>query len=141
MTTISQVDIGSILSFDTHARTVLGTVFEKVVLEGVLTARVAAALGVDINAIHAQVYPYLPQGVPNDPYSYSWVRVRTAADQYVTIGAPYIIDGTIVVGNGGDMLLTFLNRSEAEMENIKAALASNNIRIDKTEIVTPDPEV
>lgn len=61
MTTIYDVRIGQRVSFEVYPAAVLGNNFKDVRLEGIISARTAASYGMDIQALHANVYPTLPR--------------------------------------------------------------------------------
>ncbi len=77
MTSIYDIQIGQRFSFEVYPSAILGNNFQDVRLEGIVSARTAAAYGVDIQALHANVYPTLPAGMaPNDPIQYPYVRIQ-----------------------------------------------------------------
>jgi hypothetical protein len=125
MTTINDIAIGQRFSFETYSPGRLGNGFQDVRLEGVMSAQMAANFGVDIYALHQNVYASLPQGTPNDPTQYGWVRFATQSGEYQIIGIPYIRPESIMLSTGGTFNLVFQNKTDTDLQRIMTALSAN----------------
>lgn len=121
----SQLPIESIVSFNLYPVAVLGAnVSGAKVIVPAMDASVAVRLGVDIQAIHANVYPTLPTSTPNDPTQYPWVGLELANGQTMFIGLPYIVDNTLVVASASSIQFTVDNVEPADQNAILQALAA-----------------
>jgi len=125
MTAISDVQIGQRFSFDVYPAAVLGNNFRDVRLEAIISARTAASYGVDIQALHANVYPTLPPGVPDDPFQYSYVRVEMKSGEFTVIGVPWIRAETIAISASGKATLVFTDVTQTDIDRILLACSSN----------------
>lgn len=93
--TLADLPIGSVVSFDTYAPAVLGTNYKNCTIMSHLDARDAQALGSDVLARHTNIYPSLPSGTPNDPYSYFFVKVKLLNGNYDYLGVCWVRKETI----------------------------------------------
>lgn len=134
MTTINEINIGQRFSFETYAPGRLGNNYKDVRLEGTMSAQMAANYGVDVYALHQNVYNSLPPGVPNDPMQYPWVRIQMPNGEYVCLGVPYIRTESIVVSNGGSYVLTFQNKTDADIQRILTSLSAIGQSPDSTQV-------
>lgn len=137
MTAINEVQIDQRFSFEVYPTEIIGNGFKDMKMEGVISARTAASFGVDIVSMHAQVYPSLPAGVPNDPYQYSWVRLTHANGVITTLGVPWIRAESITVQSGGRVIMTFENKTQSDIDRMVNALSSNgyspnDVRVEST---------
>lgn len=134
MTTINEISIGQRFSFETFAPGRLGNNYKDVRLEGMMTAQMAANFGVDIYALHQNVYNSLPPGVPNDPLQYSWVRIQMPNGEYLCLGAPYIRQESIMISAGGSLTLTFQNKTDTDIQRILTSLSAIGVSPDSTQV-------
>lgn len=135
MPSIYDVQIGQRFSFEVYPTSIIGNNFQDVRLEGILSARAAASYGVDIEALHANVYPTLPEGtVPNDPFQYSYIRIQYPSGEYGVIGIPWIRPESIVLSQGGKVMLTFDDKTQVDLDRILLALSSNGYRPDDVRV-------
>lgn len=128
---IYEVQIGQRFSFEVYPTSILGNQFQDVRLEGILSARSAASYGVDIEALHANVYPTLPQGsTPNDPFVYGYIRIQYPSGEFAVLGIPWIRQDTIQIATGGRITLTFEDKTQADLDRMLLSLSSNGYRPD-----------
>lgn len=135
MTTINEIGIGKRFSFETYAPGRLGNNYKDVRLEGTMSAQMAANYGVDIYALHQNVYNSLPPGVPNDPLQYPWVRIQMPNGEYLCLGIPYIRQESIVASTGGSLTLTFQNKTDSDIQRILASLSAIGYSPDSTQVI------
>ena len=86
----------AVYSFDVYPVAILGASFANVTVMGTIdeaTAREKLATA----EIHAQVYPFLPSGTPDDPTAYDYLRFKTLTGETVTIGIPWIKPESVVL--------------------------------------------
>lgn len=135
MPSIYDVQIGQRFSFEVYPTSIIGNNFQDVRLEGILSARAAASYGVDIEALHANVYPTLPQGsAPNDPFQYSYIRIQYPSGEYAVLGIPWIRQESIAISNGGKLTLSFEDKTQVDLDRILMALSSNGYRPDAVNV-------
>lgn len=136
MPSINDVQIDQRFSFEVYPASIIGNNFKDVKLDGIISARSATTFGVDIVSLHAQVYPTLPPGTPNDPFKYSWVRVTYPNGETVTLGVPWIRPESIVVSAGGRVTIMFENKSQSDVDRMLLALSSNGFRPDDVQVAS-----
>lgn len=133
---IYNVQIGQRFSFEVYGTSVLGNNFKDVRLEGIISAATAAAYGVDIEALHAAVYPTLPQGsAPINPFQYNYIRIQYPSGEYAILGIPWIRPETVEVAEGGTLTLSFQDKTPSDVDRILMALSSNGYRPDEIQVV------
>ena len=121
---ITQVQIGQRLSFEVYPSAILGN-FKDVVLDGFLSADSARAFGLDIYALHANVYRTLPSTTPNDPTQYAYVRVKHPNGTYSILGIPYIRPESIRLSTHGVLTLRFDGVSQQDQTRILNAVSAS----------------
>ena len=132
---IYDVQINQRFSFEVYPTAVLGNNFKDVRLEGIISARTAAAYGADIEALHANVYPTLPAGtVPNDPFQYGYIRIQYPSGEFAILGIPWIRPDSIQLSTGGRITLSFEDKTQADLERMLLALSSNGYRPDDIKV-------
>lgn len=129
--TLNDIRLNDRFSFEVYPTSRLNNQFRNVRLEGMLNAATAVNSGVDIQALHANIYPSLPPGtVPNDPFQYDYIRIQHPNGEYSTIGIPWIRQETIELSQSSQIVLTFNNRTEDDLNRIIMALRSNGFSPD-----------
>lgn len=121
---INQINIGQKFSFEVYPSAVLGY-FRDVVLDSRLSADGARSFGVDVDALHANVYRTLPNGVPNDPNAYDYIRVRHANGTYSVVGVPYIRGESIQMSTFGVLTLRFDGINQQDQQRILNAVSAS----------------
>lgn len=125
MTSLNEVQIGQRFSFQVYPTAIIGNTFADVIMEGFISADIARAYNFDIYSMHANVYPTLPAGTPNDPTQYSYIMIRLANGERQIIGTPWIRQDTIAISTGGTFQLTFSNKTQLDLERALTALSAN----------------
>lgn len=121
---INQINIGQKFSFEVFPSAVLGY-FRDVVLDCRLSANGARSFGVDVDALHANVYRTLPSTVPNDPNAYDYIRVRHANGTYTIVGVPYIRAESIQMSTFGVLTLRFEGVNQQDQQRILNAVSAS----------------
>lgn len=134
-TELSAIKIGQRFSFEVYPSAILGNNFNDVTLDSIMSPESARSFGVDIFAMHANVYRTLPSIVPNDPLKYSWVRVKMPNGGYIVLGEPYIRAESIVISSTGVLNLSFIGVSQTDQTRILNALSANGYKPDLNELV------
>lgn len=89
----------------------------------------------DTQAMHVNVYPYLPSGTPNNPASYNWIKVRLASGQISVLGVPWINPESIVQVESRTAKVTIEDISADDLQGIRNALVTNGYTNIKVELV------
>lgn len=121
---INQINIGQKFSFEVYPSAVLGY-FRDVMLDCRLSANGARSFGVDVDALHANVYRTLPASVPNDPNVYDYIRVRHPNGTYSVVGVPYIRPASIQISTFGILTLRFEGVNQQDQQRILNAVSAS----------------
>lgn len=134
------LQLSAIYSFEVYPFAVYGTKFKNVKVLSVLDPNTAQALGLDIRARHAQVYPTLPASTPNDPTKYNYVRLQLPSGETEIIGLPWIIENTIETVSLGKHFIEVDNSASTDTSKIVKALAANGIQVTKIQFQSATPQ-
>lgn len=88
--------VGQNYSFDVYPSNILGTNFKNVKLLAILDCDSANGI-IQTKPMHINVFPYLPQGTPNNPEQYNYLKILTASGAVTAIGIPWIKESTVTV--------------------------------------------
>lgn len=127
-------NVGDTISFDLYPENIIGASMTNVLVLGVLDADTLNALGKDPIGMHAQVYPSLPPGTPNDAYGYSYLKLQSPNRQVSYIGMPWIKQDTVVLTNEVDIVVRIRRKKAQDVTSIAAALSSNGHVLDPDSI-------
>lgn len=116
--------IGKVVDFSTFA-TITSNIYRSVKVVGILDAASAIALGLDAPAMHAKVFPTLPEGSINDYRKYPYVRIQHPNGSYESIGIPWIVPATIVVKQSSVITAVFEGVGPGDVEKIRQMAALN----------------
>lgn len=134
MATLAELPLNSTVSFDTHAPTVLGTMFKNAKVLAHVDMD-TARFWIDPEAMHINVYPFLAgMGVPDDPASYSYVKVKLANGTSTAVGLPWIKGDSIKVFTETSIQITVDGVGPDDRANIIQALAANGYKAAKVEL-------
>ncbi len=123
MSTAYQID--QVYSFNVFPVALLGNNFQNVTVQALLDANTAQILGVDIQAIHRQIYPLLPPGTPSDPTKYTYLKVRLQSGAVSILAVPWIDDTTVSLVSSATIVVTIGNVSSLDQARIQACLVQN----------------
>jgi len=130
MAILDKLTLGTTVTFDTYPAAIIGTTFEDVKILGFFDKGTANAY-IDADSMHANVFPTLPNGTPNDPDDYTFVKVQHPNGNFSVIGIPWIIESSIVIINKGKLTLVLDNITIEDRERIVSAIAANGYKISK----------
>lgn len=116
--------VGRSYNFKVFPADLLGNNFNQVTVLGVINADIAQ-LQLDINALHAQVYPYLPSGTPNNPRGYDYVFIRTQSGETTVLGITWIDLSTVVEISSGTIIAEIPNCTSSDIQRVREALSAN----------------
>lgn len=132
MTAMTKLKIGDTVSFDLWSTYFFNGSFKNVKVMSILDIDDAKAY-IDPVALHVSIYPSLPEGTPNRPDGYNYVKVKHQNGSISCIGIPWIREDTITAISG--QFVHFVVEGGAEMrERVVQALAANNIPITSVEV-------
>lgn len=125
---------GDTVTFTVYPTAILGTKYTSVKVLSILDYETAKSF-VDVDALHRNIYPTLPNGlVPNDPSQYDYVKLRFSNGASDIIGLPWINASTIVVSSSQNIQLTFTNLSPVDQNRLKQVVQANGFVIESTVI-------
>lgn len=112
-------------SFDVYPTAVLGTGFKRVTVQAVLDYDTALGF-YDVEALQRNVYSFLPQGTPDRPQDYDYLKLVTEDNIQTIIAVPWINEDTIVLVQSlkAQVVIEDLT-SAADIERIRACLSQN----------------
>lgn len=123
MLNISQITLGSVVTFELWPSMIIGNKFEHVKIEGILNFDDANKY-IDVAAMHVQVYPTLPGGTPNNPKSYYYLKLRLLSGDATVIGIPWIKEDTFTLISSTSIRFTIPNISHDDEQIIRAQLGA-----------------
>lgn len=129
MLSTTAIPINAIVSFELYASSVLGTGYQGAKILAILDADSAFAY-IDPPAMHANVYPSLPAGVPDAYDGYSYLKLKLASGQVTAIGIPWIKDDTFTVSTTRKMQITIDNVSPDNQNKVLLALSAAGFSVD-----------
>lgn len=123
--TLSELPIGSTVSFETYAPQIIGAVIQNAVVLSHLDADSVRMLGGDPYSKHAQVYPLLPTGTVDDAASYTYLKLKLVSTEIAYIGLPWIREETIVATQRRRAVVKIEDVGPSDVNEIGLALSSN----------------
>lgn len=114
-------------SFEVHPSEILGNDFKNVVVLGVVIPTIAQSF-IDIEALHVQVFPYLPVGTPDDARGYDYVVLKTISGETTVLGLPWIKQNTITSVEAGTMLVEIQEVTSQDIQRVSDALVANGFK-------------
>lgn len=113
-----------VYTFTLYPSYVFDTDFKNITALGVVDYEIASKYA-DIYPLHAQVYPSLPNGTPNDPKAYNYLLLKTTAGNTLAIGIPWIKESTIVLVESRTIQVLVGGVSASDIQSIRNALVQN----------------
>lgn len=117
-------EIKGIYSFNTIAPAILGNAFTNVKVLGIIDS-VLASQFISPHIRHADLYPFMPSGTPDDPTQYNYLMVQLASGEKTVLAMPWIDESSIQKITVTTITVTFSNASNADVERIREVLALN----------------
>ncbi len=111
-------------NFEVFPSLLLGNNFKNVTILGIIHPSIAQNF-LDLEAIHAQVYAYLPEGTPDNARGYDYVMIKSLSGDTTVLGMPWINQETIVNVESGTMIVEILNVTSQDIQRVSDALAAN----------------
>ena len=113
------------ISFDTLAPSILGTKFERVKVLGVLDSASAAQLGVDVVAMHRNIFPLLPAGTPDQIDAAPYLKLQLANGTFTAVSLNWINLDTVTVFESTSAAFTVSNIGPSDITRITDILKAN----------------
>jgi hypothetical protein len=118
-------NLRSVYSFSLYPIAALGAGYTNATIMAIMDTATANR-EIDTQALHALVYPTLPNGsAPNDPNGYDYVKIKTSAGRTTILGLPWIDPSSVVLVDSTTIVATISNVSAGDLATIKNALAAN----------------
>ena len=118
------VPLGSTVSFQVYPSSIIGTIFTSCKMSAIYDYDTASKY-IDVNGYHLNVFPFLPDGTPNDPTQYNYVKIDLVSGENEIIGVPWIIEDSVVVHKKGAITFTIEETAYEDIEKINRLLAAN----------------
>lgn len=120
---LGKFTLNSRVSFQVYPSALYGDIFKNCVPTDQISAASGVKFGVDPEAEHAKVYPFLPSGTKDDARSYSWLVLTLEDGQQRVIGLPWIKVDTIVSVTVTNAVATIPGIGSGDVEKIRLALS------------------
>lgn len=120
----SPFEIKGVYNFDVYPSAILGTSFQNVTILSIMDYESALNFG-DIASLHINVFPYLPDGTPDDPTATDYVRIRTSSGVATILGVNWINLLTIEQVNSRRAVVTVEGVTNSDVPRIINALVQN----------------
>lgn len=122
---IQTVEPGTRLSFEVYPTSIIGNTFENVKMKGIYDPTTARRFGADIESLHANIYPTLPQGsTDDDPYSYNYVEIEQPSGERKIIGVKWIKPESIKIQSTSRVTMVFEDMSPTNLERVRQSLSA-----------------
>lgn len=128
------LNFNSTISFDVYPAAIIGARFENVKVLGILD-KDTAKHWIDPEAMHINVYPTLPPGVPDDADQYQYVKLKHVNGNISVVGIPWIRIDTIEISQLGTLTITINEVGPEDRDRIIRALAANGYRTSKVSLL------
>lgn len=120
---------GAIVDFNVVAPEILGEGFTSCKITSVLDEDDANRLGLDVKAMHQNLYPLVKaNGIPDDPSTYDFVKVTKVSGGTAILWVPWIIESTIAVVSRNKIQVILEDVGSDDVAIVKAALESNGYK-------------
>lgn len=117
---------GAIVDFNVVAPEILGEGFTSCKITSVLDEDDANRLGLDVKAMHQNLYPLVKaNGIPDDPSAYDFVKVTKVGGSTAILWVPWIIESTIAPVSRNKIQVIIEDVGANDVATVKAALESN----------------
>lgn len=111
-------------SFDVYPSPILGTGFSNCTVLSIMDHD-SAALQVDTMALHAQVYPYLPTGTPDDPTLFTYLKIRLPSGDTTILGSSWVNMATVQEITRTTIVATIKNVTPNDLDTVRRVLLAN----------------
>lgn len=114
------LSINSYYNFSVYANSVLGAEYRNVKLVSVMNYQTAVKFS-NVTLTHKQVYPYLPEGTPQDLTKYTYYLFKNKEVDLV-LADVWIVESSIEIAQGMNYYLELKNISSSKMAMVRDQL-------------------
>lgn len=116
--------IRQVYNFDMYAPAILSTGYKGATVLAVMDYETAAREA-DIRSIHVNVFPFLPDGTPNDFRAYDYIKIKTTAGNTVVLGLAWIKADTVTSVESRTITARITGVGAADVPRVRNALIQN----------------
>lgn len=121
----SPFSIKNVYNFDVYPSSILGTNFQNVTVLSIMDYETALSMGADAAGNHANMYPLLPEGTPDDPSATDYIRILTSSGVKTILAVSWIDLSTLELVESRTAVVTIEGVTANDVPNIIAALNQN----------------
>ena len=123
---IAEFQIGKVYSFNTRSPVFLGAVQQRVKLKSIVDADMARRYE-PIDQLHAEIYPTLPPGTPNDPNALTYYIFEGLNKKLIILADSWIDVSSVEVIEYVTISVNIPRASLSDVEKVRMALSAANI--------------
>jgi hypothetical protein len=116
-------------SFNTHAPAILGASVRNATLIAILDYDVATSF-ITPNTSHANVFPHLPSGTPNNPQKYTYLLFQTENGNRIVYANVWIDEATIKEKTTSTLTVVIENAVGGDETKIRDLLALSGYKFE-----------
>ena len=121
------LNIGKVYSFNTKSPVFLGASIERAKLKSIVDADTARRFA-PIDQLHAQIYPTLPTGTPNDVNASTYYIFEGMNKSTIVFSEDWIVESSIEVIEHIEIVVTIPRASLSDIQKVRTALSAANIK-------------
>lgn len=114
-------------SFNTKSPVFLGASIERAKLKSIVDADTARRFA-PIDQLHAQIYPTLPTGTPNDVNASTYYIFEGMNKSTIVFSEDWIVESSIEVIEHIEIVVTVPRASLSDIQKVRTALSAANIK-------------
>ena len=113
-----------VYSFNVYPSPILGNGYKNVTVLAILDYSTAIGFA-DIEAVHENVFKYLPAGTPNRPQDFDYLLIRTESGVNTVVGIPWIVEESIQLIESLKINVVIEGASTSDVERLRGCLSQN----------------
>ena len=121
------LNIGKVYSFNTKSPVFLGASIERAKLKSIVDADTARRFA-PIDQLHAQIYPTLPTGTPNDVNASTYYIFEGMNKSTVVMSEDWIVESSIEIIEHVEITVMIPRASLSDIQKVRTALSAANIK-------------
>ena len=114
-------------SFNTKSPVFLGASIERAKLKSIVDTDTARRFA-PIDQLHAQIYPTLPTGTPNDVNASTYYIFEGMNKSTIVFSEDWIVESSIEVIEHIEIVVTVPRASLSDIQKVRTALSAANIK-------------
>lgn len=118
------VRINDTISFSVYPSAIIGTTFSYCQITAVLDYDTVKNF-IDVDALHNNVYPTLPETTSNNPSQYQYLKILLPSEQYTYIGLPWVDQESILKHSESRIRFTVEQVNSEDLSKINLLLSAN----------------